>query len=55
MHIDEIYVDLINKNTTYNLLEQEIDSLLGSEQEEKSILYNCIIAIGRSTAENGRR
>lgn len=50
-NIDEIYVDLINKNTTYNLLEQEIDSLLNSEQEEKLILYNCIIAIGKYIEE----
>lgn len=50
-NIDEIYVDLINKNTTYNLLEQEIDSLLDSEQEEKLILYNCIIAIGKYIEE----
>jgi len=45
-NIDEIYIDLINKNTTYNLLEQKIDTLLSSEQAEKTILSECIIAIG---------
>lgn len=50
-NIDEIYIDLINKNTTYNLLEQKIDTLLGSQQPEKTILSECIIAIGEYVEE----
>jgi len=50
-NIDEIYIDLINKNTTYNLLEQKIDTLLNSEQPEKTILSECIIAIGEYVEE----
>lgn len=50
-NIDEIYIDLINKNTTYNLLEQKIDTLLSSEQSEKAILSECIIAIGEYVEE----
>jgi len=50
-NIDEIYIDLINKNTTYNLLEQQIDTLLSSEQPEKTILSECIIAIGKYVEE----
>lgn len=50
-NIDEIYVDLINKNTTYNLLEQRIDILLNSKQSEKVILSECIIAIGEYIEE----
>lgn len=45
--LDEIYVDYINKNTTYNLLEQNIDILLKSDGVEKEILSECIIAIGK--------
>lgn len=45
-NLDEIYVDYINKNTTYNQLEQDIDTLLSSEQTEKLILSECIIAMG---------
>lgn len=45
-NLDEIYVDYINKNTTYNLLEQNIDILLSSELTEKEILSECIIAMG---------
>lgn len=50
-NIDEIYVDFINKNTTYNLLEQKIDTLLNSEQPAKSIISDCIIAIGEYIEE----
>lgn len=50
-NIDEIYIDLINKNTTYNLLEQKIDTLLSSEQSKKAILSECIIAIGEYVEE----
>jgi len=50
-NIDEIYIDLINKNTTYNLLEQNIDTLLSSERTEKVILSECIIAIGEYIEE----
>ena len=50
-NIDEIYVDFINKNTTYNLLEQKIDTLLSSEQPAKSIISDCIIAIGEYIEE----
>jgi hypothetical protein len=45
-NIDEIYVDFINKNTACNLLENKIDTLLGSEQSEITILSDCIIAMG---------
>jgi len=50
-NLDEIYVDFINKNTTYNLLEQNIDTLLSSERTEKEILSQCIIAIGEYLGE----
>lgn len=50
-NIDEIYIDFINKNTTYNLLEQKIDTLLSSEQPEKTILSESIIAIGEYVDE----
>lgn len=49
--LDEIYVDYINKNTTYNLLEQNIDLLINSELTEKEILSECIIAIGKYIEE----
>lgn len=49
--LDEIYIDYINKNTTYNLLEQNIDLLLNSELTEKEILSECIIAIGKYIEE----
>ncbi|MGL6199327.1 MAG: TetR/AcrR family transcriptional regulator [Lachnospiraceae bacterium] len=45
-NLDEIYIDLINKSTTDNFLEQKIDALLSSEQPEKMILSECIMAIG---------
>lgn len=50
-NIDEIYVDLINKNTTYNLLEQKIDTLINSEQPTKTILSECIMAMGEYIEE----
>lgn len=50
-NIDEIYIDLINKNTTYDLLEQKIDDLLNSKQPEKIILFHCINAIGTYVSE----
>ena len=49
--LDEIYVDYINKHTTYNLLEQSIDTLLSSKRTEKEILSECIIAIGKYIEE----
>ena len=49
--LDEIYVDYINRNTTYNLLEQNIDILLKSDRAEKEILSECIIAIGKYIEE----
>lgn len=49
--LDEIYVDYINKNTTYNFLEQNIDILLESKGTEKEILSECIIAIGKYIEE----
>jgi len=45
-NLDEIFVDLINSNTTSNLLEQRIDEILISKQPERIILSNCIIATG---------
>jgi len=45
-NLDKIYIDLINKSTTYNILEQKIDALLSSSQPEKTILSECILAIG---------
>lgn len=50
-NLDEIYVDYINKNTTYNLLEQNIDTLLSSKRTEKEILSECIIALGEYIEE----
>lgn len=51
MNLDEIYVDFINKHTTYNILEQRIDALLSSEQAEKIILAECFIAMGEYIEE----
>jgi AcrR family transcriptional regulator len=45
-NLDEIYTDFINKNTTYDSLEQRIEALLASAQSEKAILSECIIEIG---------
>jgi AcrR family transcriptional regulator len=50
-NLDEIYIDFINKHTTYNLLEEKIDALLCSGQNEKTILAECIIAIGEYLEE----
>lgn len=50
-NIDEIYIDFINKNITYNLLEQKIDALLNSEQLAKSIISDCIIVMGEYIEE----
>ena len=49
--LDEIYVDYINKNTTYNLLEQNINTLLSLERTEKEIFSECIIEIGKYIEE----
>jgi len=49
--LDEIYIDFINKHTINNDLEQRIDTLLSSEQSEKTILSECIIALGEYIAE----
>jgi AcrR family transcriptional regulator len=45
-NLEEIHVDYVNKNTTYNQLERDIDTLLSSEQTETAILSECILAIG---------
>jgi AcrR family transcriptional regulator len=50
-NLDEVYVDFINKHTTAHSLEQRIDTLLNSEQEEISILEECFIAMGEYIAE----
>ena len=50
-NIDDIYIDLINKNTTFNFLEQRIDLLLNSEQEEKIVLGECFIVMGEYIEE----
>lgn len=50
-NLDEIYIDLINKSTADNFLEQKIDALLSSEQAEKTILSECIMAIGEYIEE----
>lgn len=50
-NLDEIYVDYINKNTTCNLLEQNVDTLLSSDRPQKEVLYECIIAIGKYIEE----
>ncbi len=50
-NLDEIYVDYINKNTTCDLLEQNIDTLLSSEQTEKEILSGCMITMGEYIEE----
>lgn len=49
--LDEIYVDYINKYSTYNLLEHNIDTILSPNQPEKEILSNCIIALGNYIEE----
>ena len=50
-NLSEIYVDLINKHTTCFILEQRIDTILCSESPEKTILSDCLIAIGEFLAE----
>ena len=50
-NLDEIYIDLINKNTPCNILEHKIDTLLNSKQTEKEILFECIIALGEYIEE----
>jgi len=50
-NIDEIYVDLVNKNAAHSFLEQRIDALLVSEQPEKGIISECIVAIGEYIGE----
>lgn len=50
-NIDEIYIDLINKNPISNLLEQRIDYLVSSEQTIKSVVSDCIISIGEYIEE----
>lgn len=50
-NLDEIFVDLVNKNIAHNLLEQKIDILLNSKQPEKTILSDCIIAMGEYIEE----
>lgn len=44
--IDEVYIDLINKNTNDSSLKERIDELLSSKKTEKEILFESIIAIG---------
>lgn len=50
-NIDEIYIDLINKNPISNLLEQRIDYLVSSEQTIKSVVSDCIVSIGEYIEE----
>lgn len=50
-NIDEIYIDLINKNPISNLLEQRIDYLINSEQTIKSVVSDCIVSIGEYIEE----
>ena len=50
-NVDEIYVDFINKHTVNILLEERIDALLRSNQEEKTILSECFLAIGEYIEE----
>ena len=50
-NLDEIYVDYINKNTTFHFLEQNIDTLLSSDRTEKEILFDCIAAMGKYIEE----
>lgn len=50
-NIDEIYIDLINKNPISNLLEQRIDYLVNSEQTIKSVVSDCIVSIGEYIEE----
>lgn len=50
-NIDEIYIDLINKNPISNLLEQRIDYLVSSEQTTKSVVSECIVSIGEYIEE----
>lgn len=44
-------MDYINKNTTYNLLEQNIDTLFDSKRTEKEILSECLIVLGEYIKE----
>lgn len=50
-NIDEIYMDLINKNPISNLLEQRINYLVSSEQTIKSVVSDCIVSIGEYIEE----
>ena len=50
-NLDDIYVDFINKHTTSTDLQLKIDSLLNSVQPEKTILADCLTAIGDYIAE----
>lgn len=46
-NLDEIYIDLININTTDALIVEKIDSILGSSQSEKDIVFDCFIEMGK--------
>lgn len=46
-NLDEIFVDLINRNTIEDLAELNIDALLGSDRSEREIIFDCFIAMGR--------
>jgi len=50
-NIDEIYVDLVNKNTAHGFLEPKIDTLLSSEHPEKVIISDCIMVMGEYIGE----
>ncbi len=50
-NIDEIYMDLINKNPISNLLEEKIDNLVNSQQPINSVVSDCIVAIGKYIEE----
>jgi len=50
-NLDEVFVDFINSHTPDTPLEQVVDELLISEQDEKNVLTQCLIALGDYIAE----
>jgi AcrR family transcriptional regulator len=50
-NLDEIFIDFINRHTTSYDLEQQIDTLLGSELPATTILTECLVAMGQYVAE----
>lgn len=45
-NLDEIYIELVNRNTTEYQLEHEIDRLLCAGLNEADTIAGCILAIG---------